>query len=237
MKKDIKEKENKNTKKNDVGGKKTNEKKDKEDKKEVVPRTMNKVPKYPIVYLAWGSLLWDYHQLPVVFSPRPWQLTYDLEIPLEFSRISDKGTGRMTLVIDDVEGENNPVWYAPCLETNFNKAIGALRKREKTTSDNIAYLNLVTANYRVTNTPKEVVQKIIDWADKNEFRGVVWTDLPSNWTKIRNEPYSVEAGIDYYSSLSGETRILARDYILNAIKYAQIETPFSAVFLEKEKIE
>lgn len=209
------------------------DKKGKKGKKEIIPRTLNKIPKYPIVYLAWGSLLWDYHQLPVVFSPRPWQRTYGLEIPLEFSRISDQGKGRMTLVIDDVEGEKNLVWYAPCLETNFNKAIGALRKREKTSPENIAYLNLITANYRINNTPKKLVQKIINWADKNEFRGVVWTDLPSNWSEVRQKQYSIENALNYYDLLDTETKTLARDYILNAVKYAQIKTPFSEIFLKR----
>ena len=48
-----------------------------------------------IVYLGWGSLIWDYSNLPI----NSWKQS-ELELPLEFSRISDYGHGRMTLVID-----------------------------------------------------------------------------------------------------------------------------------------
>ena len=57
-----------------------------------------------IVYLAWGSLYWNADFLPI----NSW-IYSSLQLPLEFSRISDGGKGRLTLVIDEKNGTPNNV--------------------------------------------------------------------------------------------------------------------------------
>jgi hypothetical protein len=94
-----------------------------------------------IVYLAWGSLYWNPETLPI----NNW-IRSELEIPLEFSRISDKGKGRLTLVIDKKNGKMNKIWYGKSYENDMNKAINKLKKREKTTIENIAYMNFKNGN-------------------------------------------------------------------------------------------
>ena len=54
-----------------------------------------------IIYLGWGSLLWDHSNLKL---KSPW-IPSSIKLPLEFSRISDKGAGRLTLVIDKKNGK------------------------------------------------------------------------------------------------------------------------------------
>ena len=88
-----------------------------------------------IVYLAWGSLYWNPDTLPI----EHW-VHSSLELPLEFSRISDQGKGRLTLVIDTINGQNNKVWYAPSKLSNVNQAINALKDRERTIIKNIAFV-------------------------------------------------------------------------------------------------
>jgi len=53
-----------------------------------------------IAYFAWGSLLWDSEGLNLKTN---WKKT-NIYIPLNFSRISDNGKGRLTLVIDNING-------------------------------------------------------------------------------------------------------------------------------------
>ena len=61
-----------------------------------------------IAYFAWGSLLWDSEGLDL---QTPWKKT-NIRLPINFSRISDNGKGRLTLVIDNINGISNPIYYA-----------------------------------------------------------------------------------------------------------------------------
>ena len=76
-----------------------------------------------IAYFAWGSLLWDSEGLDLQTN---WKKT-NLRLPLNFSRISDNGKGRLTLVIDNIDGVSNPIYYAITKETNLNNAIENLK--------------------------------------------------------------------------------------------------------------
>ena len=49
-----------------------------------------------IYYIAWGSLLWNFKSLKI---DTEWTKS-NIKFPLNFSRISDNGQGRLTLVID-----------------------------------------------------------------------------------------------------------------------------------------
>ena len=109
-----------------------------------------------IVYLAWGSLLWDPADLPIT----TWKLS-TLQLPLEFSRISDKAKGRLTLVIDSKHGTNNYVWCSISHKRNINNAIMKLREREKTVIKNIAYINLKNGKERTFNTASGVTKRMI----------------------------------------------------------------------------
>lgn len=177
-----------------------------------------------IVYLGWGSLIWDYSNLPI----NAWKQS-DLELPLEFSRISDYGQGRMTLVIDQ-NGTMNKIWYAQSNEKNVNKAIKVLRIREKTVANNIAYLNLYSKQYRFNNTHPKLAKRIANWAHEMRIDVVIWTDLPSNWKTITKSNFSVRNAFQYFKHSQFETQLKIVEYIYRANRNAHITTKFSNYF-------
>jgi 1,4-dihydroxy-2-naphthoyl-CoA synthase len=164
-----------------------------------------------------------------------WQQS-NLKLPLEFSRISDKGRGRMTLVIDDINGKNNNIWINYCLEPNVNKAINYLKLREQTSKNNIAYINLRTRKYRIPNTSLHIIKKLVQWATKSGVEVIIWTDLKSNWKQIRGMEYNIRDAFDYYESAQHETQIDIMDYVKKATTIAQINTKFSGQFSKYSKL-
>lgn len=181
-----------------------------------------------IVYLAWGSLYWDKGNLPV----DGWKFS-NLSLPLEFSRISDKGQGRMTLVIDTKNGRENRVWYGYAKTRNIDNAIRLLKKREKTVLKGIAYINLKSNKRRINYTPKEIVERIDNWAYSQEVDVVIWTDLPSNWMEIRKRVYSVSDAYNYFKNSELKIRLQILEYIYKAVHDANVTTNFSSYFFKK----
>jgi hypothetical protein len=98
-----------------------------------------------IYYIAWGSLLWNFKSLKI---DTEWTKS-NIKFPLNFSRISDNGQGRLTLVIDKT-GEMNNVYYARTSFSNLNTAIEKLKMREKTTTKNIGFINIASDTYRTS---------------------------------------------------------------------------------------
>lgn len=176
-----------------------------------------------IVYLGWGSLIWDSADLKI----HEWQHT-DLKLPLEFSRVSDGGYGRLTLVIDPKNGTENRVWVADTEHKNINTALKAIRKREGSKNPrSIAYIDIKKGTQRVTNTPPHLVQRIKDYANKHEYDVVIWTDLPSNWVELKFCAYTNDNVLNYYRFLPMPMQIKALNYIYQAIRQAHIKTKFS----------
>jgi len=181
-----------------------------------------------IAYLAWGSLKWNPEDL-LIKSENSW-IYSNLKLPLEFSRISDQGKGRLTLVIDEENGTLNNVWYAHSTTNNVNNAINSLKKREKTTLNNIAYINLKSNKSRIINTPKDIVLNIIEWMKKNNIDVVIWTDLKSNWENIMHTKYNNNKAYDYFKKSVLETRLKQLEYIYKANHISMIRTSFSDYF-------
>jgi hypothetical protein len=173
-----------------------------------------------IAYLSWGSLLWDYSTLPI----KNWQIS-SLQLPLEFSRISDNGNGRLTLVIDP-HGTHNNVWYALSTEHNIDKSIHALKIREKTTISNIAYINRYIKKRRITNTPKSIAHNIEKWAESMDIDVVIWTDLKSNWPG----KFSNQNAFQYYLSKHFDLQLKIVEYIFKSSQIGKIQTSFSSYF-------
>lgn len=181
-----------------------------------------------IVYLAWGSLYWNPDTLPI----EHW-VHSSLELPLEFSRISDQGKGRLTLVIDTINGQDNKVWYAPSKLSNVNQAINALKDRERTIIKNIAYINLKANKRRVNHTPPELVEIIKKWAKDQQVDTVIWTDLQSNWKELMHDDYTVERAYQYFEKSDLDVRLKILEYIYKAKNLTKIHTPFSKYFFER----
>jgi hypothetical protein len=178
-----------------------------------------------IIFLGWGSLIWKFQKLKI----EEWTQT-TLKIPLEFSRISQDG--RLTLVIDEENGTPNKVWMAKTDYKNIDFAIKALKNREKTLKSSISYINLSKKKYRIKNTPPKIAQEIVMWALENSIDVVIWTDLKSNWTDIKKQPYSTENAIEYFKNVSVPIQMKIFDYIYGAQKIGKIQTTFSRKFLE-----
>ena len=183
-----------------------------------------------IIYLGWGSLLWDIKYLKL--KGDDWIKT-DLEIPLEFSRISDRGRGRLTLVIEPEFGTKNRVWERPANTKNLNIAIRRLMKREGTTVGKICYYNAQTDQERVMGLPESVVKPIREWCKKKKYDAVVWTGLESNWVQLRGSHFTPTDGVRYFMGAYDRVQTEILNYIYQAFKTGQISTKFSQMLFKK----
>lgn len=164
-----------------------------------------------IAYLAWGSLLWDYNTLPISFF---WKKT-NFKLPLEYSRRSKDG--RLTLVIDK-KGTYNTIWYSTVDLENLNLSIKILKKREKTSIQNIHYINLRDNKHRGFKWPQ-----IIKWAEKHKYDAVIWTGLSPNFTQ----------GITHIKKQPLNKQLLIIEYIIRSNRIGHIETRFSKKLFNK----
>lgn len=69
----------------------------------------------------------------------------------------------------------------------------------------------------------KTVGNLPDWASQKAIDGVVWTALPPKFNKEQRKP-SEEELLTYLTSLSGEARSLAEEYIRKAPR--QVTTPY-----------
>ena len=170
-----------------------------------------------IAYLGWGSLVWDPKKLPIVGT---WENGGPV-LPIEFSRISSDG--RLTLVIDEVHGTNVETLFAVSDVDELSIAIEQLMKREGCpNTKNIGSVDILDSG---SMTGISVVyETIIEWARANNFDGVVWTALPSNFDKKTGKLFSVDNALNYLKVLQGEELELALEYIDKADKV--VRTPF-----------
>jgi len=177
-----------------------------------------------IGYLAWGSLLWNNSTLNL---SNEWK-KINVNLPLNFSRISDNGKGRLTLVIDNENGINNKIYFAPTDVDNLNLAIKNLRLREKTTSKNIGYINLKKNDFRSNQMTPKQLESIKNYAKKNKYDAIVWTDLPSNFSNITRKKFTINEALDYINSKYG-TQLFGDiiEYILMTKIYGKINSPIT----------
>ena len=181
-----------------------------------------------IVYIAWGSLIWEYEQLKV----KEWIQT-NLELPVEFSRVSDDGKGRLTLVIDSEYGTKNYVWSGFSKHSDLNKAIQSLKKRERTKISWIGFINKKTGKKRGKNIPNDLLEKINDWLNESNYDAVIWTDIPSNWKEVMKTDFTKENAYGYFINSNIQTRYMILEYIHKATTISKIQTKFSLYFLDK----
>jgi hypothetical protein len=171
-----------------------------------------------IVILGWGSLVWDQGDIPLKTE---WKIGGP-ELPIEFSRVSDRRKGALTLVIDPDNGENVPTRFAISKRTEIEDAICDVRTREETVVERIGYINLVDGSQRCNIYP-EASHAIRAWASKNSVDGVVWTDLPSNFVEKFNVQFSVKEAVRYLHDLPVGGTAEACKYIVKAPQ--EVDTP------------
>src|SRR5215471_15172886 len=91
-----------------------------------------------IAILGWGSLLWEGGP---EFNGQHTNWAYDgPSLSIEFSRISAKRLGALTLVIDDEHGTPTTVAWCLSKRTKLEDAICDLRNREGTTNDKVRHV-------------------------------------------------------------------------------------------------
>ena len=178
-----------------------------------------------IAYFAWGSLLWDSEGIDL---KTPWKKT-NIRLPLNFSRISDNGKGRLTLVIDNINGVSNPIYYAITKNNNLNTAIENLKIREGTIPKYIGYINLKNKNSRYSDrlTQKDI-EKFRSFALKHKIDAVIWTDLYSNFKN-----FSTNNALKYIESKKKEMPLYSKiiEYIYLCYIHGKIKTPITKKFL------
>ena len=183
-----------------------------------------------IFYIGWGSLLWDTKFLKI--KDERWERT-QLELPIEDSRISDKGRGRLTLVIDEKNGTLNKMWKIKANTKNLNIAIRRLMKREKTTIGKICYYNAINGNGRFNKYSEPLVTKIKDWCKSEGIDALIWTGLENNWERFRDVPYTTKDALKYFEGSYATVQTEILNYIYQSFKLGQISTKFTHALLKK----
>lgn len=91
-----------------------------------------------IAILGWGSLLWEGG---AEFDKRhdSWSVNGPT-LNIEFSRISQKRLGALTLVLDNDQGSSTQVAWCLSKRAKLDEALSDLRKREDTTIDQIGHI-------------------------------------------------------------------------------------------------
>lgn len=172
-----------------------------------------------VAVLGWGSLLWD-------ASPRfddqheAWQFDGP-EIRLEFSRVSQRRNGALTLVIDPVNGAPCRVAYATSRRTDPEDAIDDLLAREGTGRSNLGFL--FADETRVHARDPRSREAIRSWERAKGYDAVVWTDLPGNFSDHWVEPFRVDSAWEYLQSLEPEAKSEAAKYVRLAPSF--VDTP------------
>jgi hypothetical protein len=176
----------------------------------------SRVFKERIAILGWGSLIWDPGDLP---NEGRWEKGGP-ELPIEFSRISDNG--RLTLVIDPINGYSVGTRFVLSRRRHLDDAISDLARREGTKEKYIGFVDLQKRDRR-SDTKRTAVEPIETWAAGRGFDGVLWTDLPSNFKEQTGTNFSIKRAVEYLHRLPSSLARRAREYIAKAPP--EIDTP------------
>jgi hypothetical protein len=178
-----------------------------------------------IAYFAWGSLLWNSDGLDLEIK---WKKT-NIHLPLNFSRISDNGRGRLTLVIDNINGVSNPIYYAITKINNLNKAIKNLKIREGTISKYIGYINLKNDSIRYSDRlTQNDIESFRSFAKKHKIDAIIWTDLYPNFKN-----FSTDNALKYINNHKKDVILYNKmiEYIFLCNVYGNIQTPLTKKIL------
>jgi hypothetical protein len=178
-----------------------------------------------IAYFAWGSLLWNSDGLDLETK---WKKT-NIQLPLNFSRISDNGKGRLTLVIDNKNGVYNSIYYAITKVNNLNIAIKNLKKREGTISKYIGYINLKNESSRYSERlTQNDIQIFKSFALKHNIDAIIWTDLFPNFKN-----FNTDNALKYIKKHKKDVPLYNKmiEYIFLCYVHGNIRTPITNFFL------
>lgn len=163
-----------------------------------------------IACLGWGSLIWQPKNLKI---QNEWFQDGPL-LPVEFTRKSDKGNGRITLIIDDAANPIRSLW-ALMTTNDLNVAKESLKDREGTSEENI---HSVIANEKTDTPLKETIQK---WLASKDLDAAIWTGLSYFEKNIRP---TIDDVLKHLKGLDYKAWKHAEEYIRKAPK--QIDTDY-----------
>lgn len=160
-----------------------------------------------IVYLGWGSLVWQPRALPMAGGWRE----DGPSVRVEFLRQSENG--RLTLVLNPEAAPVPSFWTAFAGDGGVPEAKEALRDREGIFLRNI---ERDIGVWRPGAPDPNGVPGLNDWAASREITAVLWTALPPKFDGRNGEVAQLEQVIAYLGGLIGEDRQRAEEYIRRA---------------------
>lgn len=170
--------------------------------------------------IGWGSLIWDLDDLaPKVLGD--WQMGAGPRLALEFSRVSAKRRGALTVVLDPVHGAPCPTHVIASRKSEIAAVAADLAARERAPEARIGAVCLRSGHSH--GASEAVVASVLSWCESAGWAGAVWTDLPGNFADEAGRPFSIPAARDYLGALPTEPLTHAVRYIENAPKAT--ETP------------
>lgn len=174
-----------------------------------------------IAVLGWGSLIPHPEKCGRKLLIRGgWHKDGPL-LPIEYARISK--TGELTLVLHPGVRRVRTLWVYSAFHDLYS-AIRNLRIRERIKRKytyRIGYASIYDGRFN-SHAVHYVAYLVKKWAIKKEFDAVIWTDLPENFKKKRNRPFSENEAINYIRSLTGSVREIAKQYVQETPK--QVKT-------------
>ena len=178
-----------------------------------------------IAIIAWGSLVRRPETLSFIGS---FKLT-DLQLPIEFCRVSDDG--RLTLVVDGAYGAPCPARVAVSGFDALPYAINNLRKRERTTRENIGFVDMRSGQHSARigrGAPFEMVDVVKSWVADNGYDAAIWTVARAQSAGGGQPDRGLLGGCR--DPLSRTLHDPALDYALNHIRDApaEVRTPVRA---------
>jgi hypothetical protein len=170
-----------------------------------------------IAILGWGSLITNPGSLRLAEPFRPG----GPRLLLEFSHVSLDG--RLTLIIDEVNGAWCPSWFAVSAHTEIKPAILDLQARENLKfASRVGWLECRMshnharwcANPRSWKLAPQSSKATLIWAATHDFDAVIWTASYSNFhlKGKAGEPFSLGAVQRYLDRLTPGYRVVARQY-------------------------
>lgn len=163
-----------------------------------------------IAVIGWGSLIWD--DVPSYDSLHgPWRFDGPV-LPIEFSRVSRKRPGALTLVVDERDGAPCRTAWALSLRDDPMQAVEDLRIREQAPEGDIGF-HLADGSRRWV---RPVPPSIAAFALAERLDAVVWTGLRGNFAEAKGVQFTVAAALDHLRSLSPGQAGEAADYIRRA---------------------
>ena len=165
-----------------------------------------------IAILGWGSLIWDLEIL-TPHTTGEWLMEHGPRLPMEFSRISPKRKLGLVVCLDPAVGVECTTNVIQSAKEDISHTIDDLAARERAPLD---LIGAVHADGLQKGRMPEVCNAVSEWCEANGWDGAVWTDLEPNFFDYTQQGFTIDAGLMYLRTLSGENLIEAHNYIESA---------------------